>query len=165
MSDKNKTRKNRKTTPKNNTRKTWDTKVARHIPFKINREYVLDKNNDKRVRYEKLKPGVTEFLPENKPGDIRRRFSKKKDNWKPEDVIKFDYLLKRYGDLSNYDLTPEDIRNINKLLGKKGIRDDEGTPTPEEVEFFASVQLDECQLACHVIWECLLKVQSQMMWC
>ena len=101
MSSKNKTRKNRKTTPKNTTRKSWNTKVARHIPFKINNEYVLDKNNDKRVRYEKLKPGVTEFLPENKAGDIRRRFSKKKDNWKPEDVIKFDYLLKRYGDLSN----------------------------------------------------------------
>ena len=133
MSSKNKTRKNRKTTPKNTTRKSWNTKVARHIPFKINNEYVLDKNDDKRVRYEKLKQGVTEFLPENKAGDIRRRFSKKKDNWKPEDVIKFDYLLKRYGDLSNYDLTPEDIRNINKLLGKKGIRDDEDTPTPEEV--------------------------------
>ena len=36
MSSKNKTRKNKKTTSKNNTRKAWKSKDATKIPFKIN---------------------------------------------------------------------------------------------------------------------------------
>ena len=131
MSDKNKTRKNRKTTPKNKTRKAW-IRDARKIVFRINNVDILDKNDDKKVRFEQLKEGVTKFLPENKPGDIRRQFPKGKDNWKPEDAIKFEYLFNKYGKMSNYTLTPEDVHNINKLLGKPGIRPDESTPTPTE---------------------------------
>tara|TARA_B100000963_G_scaffold145550_1_gene126757 strand:+ start:1577 stop:5875 length:4299 start_codon:yes stop_codon:yes gene_type:complete len=132
MSSKNKTRKNRKAKSNNTTRKAWK-RDARKIVFRINQVDILDKNDDKKVRFEQLKEGVTKFLPENKPGDIRRQFPKGKDNWKPEDAIKFDYLLNKYNKQSNYTLTPEDTRNINKLLGKQGIRDDEDTPTPEEV--------------------------------
>ena len=131
MSSKNKTRKNRKTKSNNTTRKAWD-KSATRTSFKINGVYIKDKNDDKRVRFEKLKPGVTTFLPENKPGDIRRLWPKGKDNWKKEDVIKFDYLLNKYKGKGNYKPTPEDEANINKLLNPKVIKEDENTPTPPE---------------------------------
>ena len=126
-----KTKKERKVKTNNTTRKAWK-KDATHTAFKINNVHILDKNDDKRVRMEQLKPGVTKFLPENKPGDVRRLWPKGKDNWKKEDVIKFDYLLNKYKKKGNYKLTPEDEVNINKLLKSKGIREDENTPTPPE---------------------------------
>ena len=87
-----------KTTTNNTTRKDWKAKVdATLTSFKINGQFILDKNNKGRVRIEQLKPGVTKFLPENKPGDVRRQFPKGKDIWKPTDVIKFKYLFNKYG--------------------------------------------------------------------
>ena len=92
-----------KTTTNNTTRKDWKAKVdATLTSFKINGQFILDKNNKGRVRIEQLKPGVTKFLPENKPGDVRRQFPKGKDIWKPTDVIKFKYLFKKYGKKTNY---------------------------------------------------------------
>ena len=126
-----KTKKEREVKTNNTTRKAWK-KDATQTAFKINNVHILDKNDDNRVRMEQLKPGVTKFLPENKPGDVRRLWPKGKDIWKPEDIIKFDYLFNKYNKKGNYKLTPEDEVNINKLLKSKGIREDENTPTPPE---------------------------------
>ena len=131
MSSKNQTRKKKDIAPKNKTRKAWKPKHATRMVFKINNVEIIGKNG-KKLRVERLKPGVTDYLPANKEGDIRRVIPKNKKIWKKEDIIKYDYLMNKYKWRTNYDLTPEDIININKLLGKVGIRPDESTPTPEE---------------------------------
>ena len=126
-----KTRKNRKTNSNNKTRKSWHKTQKTEKRFKINSVEILGING-KPVRFERLKPGVTEFLPDYKPGDIRRVIGKGRDNWKPDDVIRFDYLFDKYKWQGNYKPTPEDEANINKLLKSKGIRQDDSTPTPPE---------------------------------
>ena len=131
MSSKNKTRKNRKTKSSNNTtRKDWHKNDSERIRFVIDKVGVLDKNDKFKVRFEVLKPGVTKYLPEDKPNDIRRQWPKGKDNWKPEDIIKFEYLVSKYKKQRNYKLTEEDKVNIRRLLNPKGIQEDEDTPTP-----------------------------------
>ena len=95
-----KTKKNRNTKPKNTTRKTWKKPDRTQAAFQINSKYILDKNNDKRVRIERLK--TDKYEPEQKKGEIRRAIPKRKDNWKPEDIIKFKYLVKKYKWSTNY---------------------------------------------------------------
>ena len=126
-----KTRKNRKTNSNNKTRKSWNKKQVTQKRFKIN-GVEISGIDGKPVRFERLKEGVTEFLPDNKPGDVRRVIGKGRDNWKRDDVIRFNYLFDKYRWKGNYKTTPEDEANINKLLKSKGIRQDDSTPTPPE---------------------------------
>ena len=95
MSSKNKTRKKKDTNPKNKTRKAWKSKHSTKMVFKINNVEILGKNG-KKLRVERLKPGVTDYLPAYKEGDIRRVIPKNKQIWKKEDIVKYDYLMNKY---------------------------------------------------------------------
>ena len=129
-----KTKKNRKTKSKNTTRKNFAKGTFNEARFAIDGVEAKG-TNGKFVRIQMLK------IPKNPENpEIRRKLTRGIDYWKKDDIIKFNYLSKKYGfpgkktkgKTKGYILSPEDKKNINILLKSKGIREDEDTPTPEE---------------------------------
>ena len=140
-----KTRKNRKTKPKNTTRKNWKKELVNETRFQIIGKETPLGTNGKFLRIQKLKVPKN---PENP--EIRRKLTRNIDYWKNEDKIKFKYLSNKYGwprnQSNGYSLTPEDEENINKLLDKKKIREDVDTPTPKEEKKEEEKLILQCNL-------------------
>ena len=107
-----KTKKNRKTKSKNTTRKNVNFPKGKQV---IEARFIIDKveatgTNGKFVRIQMLK------IPKNPDNpEIKRKFTRGIDYWKKDDIIKFNYLSKKYGFPKNrkqgYILTPEDKKH------------------------------------------------------